>query len=142
MTTFALSAIMDAIAATIRTAGVADIVYPYPASSFQPPCAIVNYPPSGGIKFDMTFKRGADEATFPVMFVVGSVNDLAARDALSAIIDGAVSIKASLEASTAALAAVVSTVRVTDCSVEFLTMPPEMGSVEFLAARFDVEVTT
>jgi hypothetical protein len=137
VTTFNLSAIMDAIATAIP-AGVTDRVFAYPVRQFTPPCAIVGFPKPGSIDFDLTFKRGADAATFPLWFMVGTGDDLAARDQLSDIIDGAVAIKSAIE-SDAALAAAVSTVTVTDCGIELLA---QADNSTYWAAAFTVEVTT
>jgi hypothetical protein len=142
MTTFNLSAIMDGMAAQLVTQGVTTKAYGYPISNFESaPLAYVGYPKPGSMVFDVTFKRGTDSATFPVYFVVGKVADKASRDALSAIIDGAVAIKSGLESGTNTLGGTVSSVHVKDFDVENLpdtSTPPQV----WLAARFDVEILT
>jgi hypothetical protein len=140
MTTFNLALIMDGIAAQLVTQGVTTKAFGYPISNFESaPLAYVAYPRPGGINFDLTFKRGTDDATFPVYFIVGKVADKASRDALSAIIDGAVSIKAGLEAGASTLTGVVSSVHVKNCDVETVT---DSAKEDWLAARFDVQVMT
>ncbi len=140
MTTFNLAAIMDGIAATLVAAGVSDAghTWAWPVATFNTPCAIVGYRP-GNISFDMTFKRGADEATLPVWFVAGLVAEKASRDLLSGIIDGAPAVKSALEAQPDTLGGKVSSVRVIDCEVETFL---DGNGVEYLAARFDVHVIT
>ena len=128
---------MDAIAKTIRDAGLVDNAYPYQPRAYTPPCAIVNYPRPGEIEFNQTFKHGMYKATFTVDFVVGNLTGLEARDALSAILDGAVSVAEVLQADGTDLAAVVDTVAVTDAGIVFLPAP---DGAEYLGARFMVEV--
>lgn len=129
---------MDALASALLSGGVvaAGKAWAYPVPSFDPPCAMVGYPTS--VSFDMTAKRGADEATFPVWYIVGKVSDKASRDALSAALDGAAGTKRAIELSDT-LGAVVSSVRVTDCVVETQV---DAAEVKFLTARFDVHVIT
>lgn len=133
---FVLSTVMDAIAAEL----IADLpagtrAYGYPIPDPVPPCAIVGYPTK--LDYDFTFHApattGKVEATFPVWFVVGRVLDKAARDALSAVITGAPGVKESLDGN---LAGAVDFCEVVDCQVETLTI----SAVDYLAARFDVEV--
>ena len=137
MAGFSLGPTMDAIALTIRTAGLTKNAYPYLPKSITPPCVIVNYPRPGEIDYNKTFLHGMYAATFLVDFVVGNVDGLAARDALSEILDGATSVAEVLEAKGSALAAVVDTVDVSDAGIVFLTSD---SGAEYLAARFTVEV--
>lgn len=126
---FNLAAIMDAIAVQLLT--VTDRAYAWPVPDANVPCAVVGYPTN--IDFDMTMGRGADEATFPVFFLVGATVDLAARDALSVIINGASGIKEALDGT---LGGVVDSARVTDCKVEIVNV----GAIPFLSAVFTLEV--
>jgi hypothetical protein len=128
---------MDAIALSIRTTGLVDNVFAYQPKSFVPPCAIVRYPPEGSIVYNQAFKDGMYKATFTVDFVVGSVNGLESRDALSDILDGAASVAKVLQDKNSHLAAVVDTVAVSDAGIVFL---PATTGDELLAARFTVEV--
>ncbi len=134
---------MDGIAAQILAQ--ADLptgkVYGWPISNFEgAPLAYVDYPPPGSLNFDATFKRGTDDATFPVYFVVGKVADKAARDALSAIIDGATGFKQGLEAGTSTLTGVVASVHVKDVQIE--KDHKDSAGESWLCARFDVQVLT
>lgn len=126
---------MDAIAAELIADGVTTRAFGYPIPNPTPPCAIVGYPTK--LDFDMTFHAlgttGKVHATFPVWLVVGRVVDKAARDALSAVLTGATGIKESLDGN---LAASVDICNVVDCQVQALTI----ADVEYLAARFDVEI--
>src|SRR6266851_1998605 len=100
MTTFNLSAIMDAIAATLVAQNVESSAqtYAYPVLTFVPPCAFVDYPVRGQIDLDLTFKSGGIMATFPVYLVVGKAIDSNARSTLSGSIDGgATTVKTALE---------------------------------------------
>lgn len=129
-----LAGIMDAIAAAGPIAATGN-VFPYPAEAITPPAVIVGYPTT--LDFDVTFVRGNARMVFPVWFVVGNVSTLSARDTLSGVIGGAADIKSSIE-SDIGLHAVVSTVRVTDCAIESISI----AGVPYLSARFDVEVYT
>ena len=133
---FALSTIMDAIAAEMATDMVAGTrTYGYPIGDPQAPCAVVGYPTR--LEYDLTFHAlattGKITATFPVTFIVGRVLDKDARDKLSAVITGAPGIKESLDGN---LAGTVDTCRTMDCTVQELTI----GDVPYLAARFELEV--
>lgn len=124
---------MDAIAAAIETAAVTDRAYAWPSEEINPPCAVVGYP--SDIDFDLTFGRGADTATIPVYFVVGRIVERSARDKLSTIIAGATGIKDVLDGN---LGGTVDTARVTDCK----PMPITVGGIDYLSAKFEVEVIT
>jgi hypothetical protein len=140
MAGFSLGPTMDAIAKTIVDAGLTKIAYAYLPKSIVPPCVIVNYPRPGEVEFNQTFKHGMYKATFLVDFVVGNVNGLAARDALSDILDGAVSVAEVLESDGTDLAATVDTVDVNDAGIVFLASAAG-DAAEYLAARFTVEVS-
>lgn len=140
MTTLNLLALMDAIAATLVAQAVetSTSTYAYPVPSFVPPCAIVGYPGKGDIDLDITFKRGGIRATFPVWAVVGKIEDVSARTALSAVLDGgAATVKTALESGGGTLGGVVASTWVHDPVVD--TISDTVGT-EYLAARFDVEV--
>ncbi len=134
---------MDGIAAQLLAQSVVPTgkAYGWPISNFEgAPLIYVDYPAPGGITFDATFKRGTDDATFPVYFVCGKVADKAARDALSAIVDGATGIKAGLEAGASTLTGVVSSVHVKDFNIE--KDHKDSAGESWLCARFDVQVLT
>lgn len=126
-----LSVIMDAIAQRIKDANVTPRAYPWPVGNITVPCAVVGYPTK--LDFDMTFKRGGDEANFPIYFIVGKSGDLSSRDALSNIITGATSIKDNLDGN---LGGAVQSARVTNCQVEEVAV----AGVDYLAAVFTLEV--
>ena len=128
-----MAGVMDAIATAITDAGVTGRVYAYPAGAVSPPCAVVGYPET--IDFDMSFVRGADEATFPVYFIVGKVVERAARDKLSTIVAGAAGIKGALEKEPF-LDGSAQTLRVTDMKVQTVTI----SAIDYLSAKFSVEV--
>lgn len=92
-----LSAIMDGLAAALRTiSGLR--VYAHVPDNLAPPAAIVQLPRS--IDYDLTWGRGADVYTIPVLALVGSASDRASHANLAAYLDadGLTSIKAAIEA--------------------------------------------
>ena len=133
MTRLDLNAVMDGIAARLRTGGFVPKVYEWPSESPTPPCAIVGYPET--IEWDFTFADASDRASFPVWLVVGRVSDRTARDRISDLISGVNSIKALLDGN---LGGVVQTCRVEDCSVENVSI----NAVDYLAAKFTLDVIT
>lgn len=115
---------MDQIAALIS----APNVYAYPAEAVTVPCAIVAYPSE--IEYDLTFGSDSVRLVFPIFYVVGGSGD-EARDAISAVLVEAPSIKASLDGAHA-----FGDVRVTDAQIEDVSI----AGVTYLATRFDAEV--
>ena len=140
MTTFNLANIMDGIATMLTNGNVASQVFAYPPAQFNPPCAIVGYPID--LDFDVTFKRGTDRAVFPVWLVAGNVVESSTRGVISGIIDGATGVKTALEASGGTLNGTVSNCQVVDCRIESISQPGGTGTIEYMAARFRVEVMT
>lgn len=131
-----LASTMDALAAKLVASSVAaKRVYAQPEESVAPPCVVIGYPDD--IEYDQTFGRGSDRAEFPVWFLVGKVTGKASRDALSAVITGAASVKDVLDGALT-VGANVATVRVTGAKPESI----KFGDVEYLSARFDCEVVT
>lgn len=132
---FVLSTVMDALAQELINDGVTARAFGYPLPNPTPPCAIVGYPTK--LDFDLTFHAlgttGKVKLAIPVWFVVGKVLDKSARDALSAVLTGALGIKESLDGN---LAGHVDYANVIDCLVEVLTI----SGVEYLTAKFEVEV--
>ena len=129
MSTLDLAATMDAFADAAKA--ILLNVYAYPAGKIEAPAIVVGYPKS--IDFDATFKSGSDRAEFPIYYVVGRVDDKAARDALSVVIQGADSIKAVFDGD---LNGAVQTCRVTDCQVTEYTN----SGIQYLGAVFTAEV--
>lgn len=141
MTTFNLANIMDAIAATLVAQSVSTTAntFAYPAETYTPGQWYVGYPTD--ITFDLTAKRGADTAIFPVHFVAGSFSEKVARDSLSTALSGSATtaLKTALESGNGTLGGVVSSTHVTDAQAERLVATD--GTV-YIAARFAVEVIT
>lgn len=130
-----LDATMDAIAASINAAYPNQRTYAWPSENVEVPCVVVGYPLPGTLVFDMTFRDGSDEATFPVWFITGLVNDRAARTLISDVLRGATGIKEALDGN---LGGVVQTCRVADADVDRVLI----GAVQYIAVRFDLEVVT
>jgi len=108
--------------------------YGFPVYSIHPPAAVVAYPES--LDYDMTYGRGSDRLTIPVVVLVGKVSDRATVGNLGKYADGsgASSVKAVLEAATwSACGEVVVKRAVFDVVT--------ISSVEFLAATFTLDVT-
>jgi hypothetical protein len=126
-----LGAVMDAIAMAITDANITERAYPYPAESISVPCAVVAYPDR--IEFDVSYQRGADQATFPVYFIVGRAVERAARDKLATIITGATGIKDTLDGD---LGGAVQSLRVTDMRI----LKVQVSGIDYLAAEFNAEV--
>lgn len=136
LTATTLSRVMDGLAALITTEAIVDNVYAWPSPSVSVPCAVVGYPTR--IEFDLTFQGGAATQThntyeIPVWFLVAEASTVAARDALSNILNDAASIKDALDGSQT-----FGTVRVTDAAVEQVTV----NAVTYVGVRFDTEVIT
>jgi len=123
--------VMDAITATLTAGGRTEAMYPYPAESVSAPAVVVGYPKE--IEYDAVFRRGSDRAEFPVYFVVTRNSPQAARDALSAIVAGADSLKELLDGD---LGGAVGACRVTNCQVTFI----DVGGVPYAAAELTLEV--
>lgn len=72
--------------------------FPYPPDSVHPPAAIVQLPED--YTYDVTYGRGMDRLTLPVLLVVGRSSDRASYKELAAYAagSGAKSIKAVLDA--------------------------------------------
>lgn len=132
---FSLSTVMDAIATALPSSYSA---VGYPVSSPNVPQAIVGYP-QGPIEYDITAHAagttGKMQATIPVWFVVSRALDKAARDAVSVVISDTNSIKQAIEGD-APLRTVCDYATVTEVTIESVTI----NDIDYLAARFDVEV--
>lgn len=123
---------MDEVATQLDT--IDDLtVFAYPPDRLEPPAGVVAYPES--IAYDVTYRRGADRITLPVVIVLGRVSDRSTRDALAAFADGsgAKSVKAVLEAGTYTE---IGSLTVTE--VEFDTV--RVAAQEFLSAVFSVDI--
>jgi hypothetical protein len=107
--------------------------FPFWADRIEPPAAVVAWPEP--YDFDATMARGSDSATFPLVVLVGKVDDASAAIELGAYCDGsgARSIKEVIEAH-APTAYDVATVE----SVEFAVT--SVAGVEYLAATFAISI--
>jgi hypothetical protein len=88
-----LSEVMDGLADLIDMRNV----YPFPAASITPPCALIGYPEN--VEFDLTFQRGGDTFLFPVWLIVGTSGTIDTRDTLSGYLSGVTSLKEALDGS-------------------------------------------
>lgn len=122
---------MDAIATQIVSTGVGKSAFGYPKSNPPIPCWIVGYPEK---PIDWITQGGGPtaQATFPVWFVVGKVDDKSARDTLSPVIDGTLSIKQKLDGT---LGGAVSSCIVSEVVIESVIV----NQIPYLTARFDLE---
>src|SRR5262245_29555329 len=103
---------------------------PHPVGTVNPPHIVVGYPDR--LDFDETMGRGADRATFEIFLVAGRINEKSAWQVISAAIDGANGVKATLDGT---LGGVVDTQRVTDMRVEGV----EIAGVTYVAAVFSID---
>lgn len=126
-----LADVMDEIAAKLEPTGLR--VWPYPPGAVTPPAAIVSYPE--GIAFDLTYGRGSDRWTLPVVLVTGKATDRMTRETLSQHTDvaGVRSMKLAIE--TGPYVA-FDHVRVTSCEFDVVTL----GGVDYMAAIFDLDI--
>lgn len=124
-----IATIMDAIAAAGEA--LTSNTYAWPVESASVPCMVVGYPTD--LEFDLTFQGGADEANFPVYFLVGKSTDKNARNALSEVIAGATNIKNTLDGN---LGGAIQSGRVTDCKIEEVSV----AGIPYLSATFTYEV--
>lgn len=126
------------LAARLRTIpGFTGGVYAHPVDTVVPPAAIVVYPDS--IDYDLTYARGADKLTIPVVVVVGRAKEAkATMAALSGYWSGSGdrSVKAALEADGAGVEGVLDFVSVISAEAGDITI----GGVGLVAAEFTVEV--
>jgi len=128
-----LAAVMDEIATTLSSVpGLR--VWGYPPGSVTPPAAVVGYPVEH--QYDVTYGRGMDAMTIPVVVVVPNPTERPARDAVSAYTagTGVSSVKAVLES---ASYTALHSIRV--ASVAYDTY--SIGGAEYLGAIFEVEIT-
>lgn len=128
-----LADVMGQLATRLQTITVLQQVFDHPVDSISPPAAMVAWPDE--VDYDLTYKRGADEITLPVLVIVGRVSDTAARDQLSRHVDGSGtnSIKAVLESGTYTA---MDSVTVAKATFEVITYQ----DVDYLAALFTVDV--
>jgi hypothetical protein len=82
-----LAAVMDEVAARLRTmSGLRVHAHP-PDGPIHPPAAVVTYPPK--FNYDATFNNGMDSIGLSVVLLVGRVGERSSRDLLSAWVSNA-----------------------------------------------------
>lgn len=110
--------------------------YGFPPDKVDVPAAVVSYPDQ--YTYDGTYRRGADRMTLPVVAVVGRASDRAARDLLSAYVDGdgPASFKRVLESDDLPAYTAFHSLRVTEVEFDVVTI----GGVDFVAALFDLDI--
>lgn len=123
---------MDDIATRLRSIPAFREVAEYPKGAVTSPAAVVSYPEEYR---PVTYNRGADRMTVPVVVVVGKVSERSARDLLSDFVDGsgASSVIQALESGsyTAFHSLAVS-------NIEFDVVT--IGDTDYIAALFDCDI--
>lgn len=118
-----------------RLATIADHTsHDWPVGSPTPPASLVSYPETG--TFDLTYQRGMDRLTIPIVVIMGQVKDRATREQFGAYTagSGARSVKAVLESGTY--------VSFHEVVVKgFESDAVRIGAVDHMAAIFTCEVT-
>lgn len=130
MTAANLTDVMDQLGVALATiSGLR--VFDFPPKSAQPPFAFVDMPER--LDWDLTYQRGSDRATFPVVVAVADVVDRAARDQIAAYAagSGAQSVKAAIDGAT-----VGQTARVMSCEFR----PVQLAAGTYAGCIFDVDV--
>jgi hypothetical protein len=130
-----ISDVMDDVARRLGT--IKDLrAYEFPPDKVDVPAAVVSYPDD--YTYDGTYRRGADRMTLPVVAVVGRASDRAARDLLTAYVDGdgPESFKRVLESGDLPAYTSFHTIRVT--KVEFDVV--RIAGVDYVAALFDLDI--
>lgn len=127
-----LAAVMDQVAARLDTIDGLRC-FAYPQAKVSPPAAVVAYPE--GITFDVTYGRGTDRMSLPVVVVVGRPTDRSTRDLLAVYCagSGVKSAKAVLESGTYTA---FDTLRVE--SIEFDVVP--IAAIDYVAALFTLDI--
>lgn len=106
-------------------------VYDFLAQTIAPPAAVVGSPT---VTYDLTMGRGSDTAHIPIWIVGAALPDRLALAALAPWTDGT-AVKAAVE-DDPTLGGEAKTVRVVGAEIQ----PVNFNQVDYLAARFDVEV--
>lgn len=107
-------------------------VHKEPPGTVNPPAAVVVFP---DITFDLTYRRGMDTLSMPVVLVISKAVDRVSRQQVTPYVSGSgvKSIKAVLESATYSAFDVVQV-----ASVEFGVAP--IGAVEYLTATFTLTI--
>jgi hypothetical protein len=109
-------------------------VFSHPVDKIEPPTAIVSLPQ---IAFDLTYGRGSDRYTLPVILAIGKVVDRAARNNIAPYVagSGAKSFKQVLEDDTTPYTS-LDTLRVQGVEFDVFTW----NAVEYLTATFTLDI--
>lgn len=129
-----IAAVMDEVAARLDTiTGLR--VTAFPIDKVNPPHAVVSLPE---ISYDLTYGRGSDRISLPVVIAVGRQSDRASRDKLLPFVAGTgpQSVKQVLEDDTEPYAA-FDTLRVVSSDFDVLLW----GTIEYLTAGFIIDIT-
>lgn len=107
--------------------------YAWARDSITPPAALVMLPNS--YRYDETYGRGSDRATFDVVVCVGKADDRSAFKAIGAYADGsgAGSVKAAVDGGTYTAC---DSVRVASVTFDVV----RIAGTDYLAATFEVDV--
>lgn len=113
-------------------------VLAWDADSVNPPAILFELPEE--YDYDLTYGRGSDEFTLPIVLLVGKTDARSARKALGDFISGsgAKSIKATVDSGDANTYTSCDTVRVRKASD---IGPYRVGSVLYLGATFETRIT-
>lgn len=128
-----LDAAMAEVAARLDTiAGLR--VFDHPVGTLNPPTALVSLPE---ITFDLTYGRGADRWSLPVILAVGKASDRASRKNIAPYVagTGAKSVKQVLENETTPYVA-FDTLRVESVDFDVIAW----GGIEYLCATFVLDI--
>lgn len=109
-------------------------VFDHPVDTINPPTAIVSLPE---IAFDLTYGRGTDRYTLPVILAVGKVSDRASRANIAPYVAGSGdhSVKQALEDETTPYAA-FDTLQVQRVDFDVVAW----SAVEYLTATFTLDI--
>lgn len=127
-----LADVMDEIATVVNTiSGLR--TFAWPPGTVSPPAAIVSYPED--YTYDLTYGRGFDHMTLPLVVVVGKPTERTARDQLAAYVkgSGSSSIKQVIETATHTS---FDTAVVKDVDFDVVTI----GGGDYLAATFTIDI--
>lgn len=127
-----LNDVMDELGAQLGTIPNLN-VYDFPADHVTPPAAVVSYPDE--ITYDVTYVRGGDRMTIPVIILAGKAFDRSSRDKLAAYAAGSgpQSIKQVLEAGEYTA---MDSIRLMTAEFDIV----RIAGVDYAAAMFDVDI--
>jgi len=130
--------VQEEIGATIVAADAGIRVTPWDADSVNPPAVLFELPEE--YDFDLTYGRGSDEFTLPIVLLLGKTDARSARKALGAYLDGSgpKSLKAIVDSSNTNTYVTCDTVKVRKASD---IGPYRVGSILYLGATFETRIT-